>query len=185
MRIPANATLSSRVTGRLLIFALLLTLVAMLLALQFVINTTGGTLFLFTTATPLLVLVSILILIAVLIHDYRHTHMLFEIEQFKANWTIFRQGDVGQCAYFIRDGEIEVIREEDGAVLATRGKGEYFGEMALISNSPRTATVRTITPVELAVLGKENFLEMMRLIPETEEAILNCVKKRAMEAEKR
>jgi len=168
-----------------LILALLFTMAAMLLALQFVHNTTGGTLFLFTTATPLLVFVSILILLGILIREYRHKHMLFEIEHYKANWTIFRQGDIGHCAYFIRAGEVEVIREADGAVLATRGKGEYVGEMALISNSPRSATVRTRTPVEVAVLGKKNFLEMMRLVPETEEAILNCVRERAMEAEKR
>jgi hypothetical protein len=185
MTISTHAALSSRATRWLLILALLLTMVAMLLALRFVYNTTGGTLFLFTTVTPLLVFLSTLILLGILIHDYRHEHMLFKIEHHKANWTIFRQGDIGHCAYFIRDGEVEVIREGDGAVLATRGKGEYFGEMALISNSPRSATVRTVTPVELAVLGQKNFLEMMRLIPETEEAILSSIRQRAMEAAKR
>jgi CRP-like cAMP-binding protein len=158
---------------------------AMLLALQFVYDTTGGTLFLFTTATPVLVFVSIVILLGILVHDYRRERMLFQIEHHEANATIFREGDKGYCAYFIRAGEVQVIREEDGAVIATRGRGEYFGEMALIANSPRNATVRTATPVELAVLGKKNFLDMMRLIPETEEAILNCVKARAMEAAKR
>jgi CRP-like cAMP-binding protein len=185
MRNPTNTAMSSLAARRLLILSLLLTMVAMLLALQFVYNTTGGTLFLFTTVTPLLVIASILILLGVLIHEYRQMHMLFKIERYRTDCTIFKQGDIGHCAYFIRDGEVKVIREEDGAVLATRGKGEYFGEMALISNSPRNATVRTITPVELAVLGKRNFLEMMKLIPETEEAILNCVKERAMEATKR
>jgi len=185
MRNPTGKAMTLLAARRLLILSLLLTMVAILLALQFVYNTTGGTLFLFTTVTPLLVFVSILILLGVLIHEYRQSHMLFNIEYYNADCTIFRQGDTGHCAYFIRDGEVEVIREEDGAVLATRGKGEYFGEMALISNSPRNATIKTITPVELAVLGKGNFLEMMRLIPETEEAILNCVKERAMEATRR
>lgn len=164
-----------------LIVALSLTLVALVVALEFVRNTTGGTLFLFTTVSPTLVLVSIVILLRAFIQDYRHRHKLFAVERYEAGTTILREGDVGDCAYFIRKGRVEVIREKDGEVLATRGPGEYFGEMALISNTPRSATVRTIAPTELAVLGKQNFLDMMRLMPATEEAILNTVRERAME----
>ena len=52
--------------------------------------------------------------------------------------------------------------------------------MALITNAPRNATVRAVTPVELAVLGKRNFIDMMKLLPATEESILNTVKLRAL-----
>jgi len=51
--------------------------------------------------------------------------------------------------------------------------------MALISNATRNATVRTVSTAELAVLGKRNFLNMMRLLPETEETILSTVRQRA------
>lgn len=165
-----------------LIVALGLTLVALVVALEFVRHTTGGTLFLFTTVSPTLVIVSIVILLRAFIQDYRHRHKLFAVERYDAGATILREGDVGDCAYFIRKGQVEVIREKDGAVLATRGPGEYFGEMALLSNAPRSATVRATAPTELAVLGKQNFLDMIRLMPATEEAILNTVRERAMEA---
>jgi len=69
----------------------------------------------------------------------------------------------------------------DGRVVARLGPGKYFGEMSLISNAPRNATVRTSVPVELAVLGKGNFLKMMELMPGAEETILSTVQKRAME----
>ncbi len=59
-------------------------------------------------------------------------------------------------------------------------KGQYFGEMALISNAPRNATVRSLTPVRMAILGKQNFLTMLSLLPQTQEDIMQTVNARAM-----
>ena len=171
--------LGARRVRLLLVTALSLTFLAMLIALQFVLRTTGGTLFLFTMAAPPLVILSIVILLVCSIDEYRQTHRLFDVEHHEAGRTIFRQGDQGNCAYFIRRGEVEVLDEEEGSVVATLGPGEFFGEMALISNATRNATVRTVSTAELAVLGKRNFLNMMRLLPETEEAILSTVRQRA------
>jgi hypothetical protein len=184
MKAPVGPVLTSRVSRRLLITALLLTLAALLIALRFVYSTTGGTLFLFSTGAPLLVFLSIVVVLGVLIQEYRQAHRLFSIELHQAGEMICQQGDVGDCAYFIRSGEVEVVREEDGALLARLGPGDYFGEMALISGSPRSATVRTVSEVELAVLGKQNFLQMMKLMPATEDAILDTFRERAMELAK-
>jgi CRP-like cAMP-binding protein len=52
--------------------------------------------------------------------------------------------------------------------------------MALISEAPRNATVRSLSPVRLAVLGKNNFLTMLALIPHTQEDIMKTVNDRAM-----
>jgi hypothetical protein len=174
-------TLGSGAIRWLTIAALSLTLLALLISLQFVLRTTGGTLFLFSTLAPMLVFVAITIYAGVTLHEYHRAHKLFEIERFQPGQYVFRQGDAGDCAYFIRSGEVEVVVEEDGRVLARLGAGEYFGEMALLSNRPRNATVRTVAPVELAVLGKKNFLNMVRLLPSAEQAILSTVKARAME----
>ncbi len=160
--------------------ALGLTATALLLCLQFVWRTTGGTLFLFSVLSPVLVLMSTAIVIGLLIHDYRRAHRLFEIERYAADRLVFRQGAEGTCAYFIRHGEVEVFDEQRSEVLARLGPGEYFGEMALLADAPRNATVRTVTDCELAVLGKHNFLNMMKLLPAAEDAILNTVRMRAM-----
>lgn len=173
-------TLGAGAIRWLIISALLLTLLALLIALQFVLRTTGGTLFLFSTLAPTLVLLAIAIYAGVTLHEYHRAHKLFDIQRFQPGQLVFRQGDPGDCAYFIRSGEVEVLGEEDGGVLARLGVGEYFGEMALLSNKPRNATVRTTATVELAVLGKKNFLNMLRLLPSTEEAILSTVRARAM-----
>jgi len=73
---------------------------------------------------------------------------------------IFRQGDVGDQFYVIVSGEVEVIREmPDGQVTrqARLGKGEYFGEVALLTGRRRNASVRALSPVNLMCLGRDEF----------------------------
>ena len=165
---------------RLTITSLALTLVALLLGLQFVYRTSGGTLFLFSTVAPILVIAAIVIFLWTVIFEFRQAHKLFLVERYPPGETIFRQGDPGDCAYFIRKGEVAVVDEETNSPVGTLNAGEYFGEIALVTDQPRTATVRTVSPVEVAVLGKENFLNMMRLLPTTEEEILHTVQTRVM-----
>lgn len=165
---------------RLTMTSLALTLVALLLGLQFVFRTTGGTLFLFSAVAPLFVISAIVIFLWTVFVEYQQAHKLFSVESFPANTTIFRQGDAGDCAYFIRSGEVAVVSEDSDAPVRTLRAGEYFGEIALVTDQPRTATVRTVSPVEAAVLGKENFLNMMRLLPSTEEEILQTIQNRVM-----
>lgn len=165
---------------RLTITSLVLTLVALLLGLQFVYRTTGGSLFLFSAVAPLLVISAIVIFLWTVIFEFRQAHRLFSIECYPEDTTIFRQGDTGDCAYFIRKGEVAVVDEESSSPVSTLAAGEYFGEIALVTNQPRTATVRTVSPVEVAVLGKENFLNVMRLLPTSEEEILHTIQKRVM-----
>jgi len=57
--------------------------------------------------------------------------------------------------------------------------GQYFGEMALLSNDPRNATVRAAVRTRLAVLGKENFLTLLNVLPSTPEQILKTVQDRS------
>ncbi len=169
----------SRTIHLLTIVSLGLTLAAMLSGLLFVHRTTGGTLFLFSFLAPIFVLVAIAILAVIQILEFRQRHKLFVIETFPAGSEVFRQGDPADSAYFIRSGEVEVIDEGTGSVIRTLGSGDYFGEIALIADAPRSATIRAVSSVELAVLGKRNFLNMMRLMPTTEEAILQTVQERA------
>ncbi|HEY2930953.1 MAG TPA: cyclic nucleotide-binding domain-containing protein [Acidobacteriota bacterium] len=173
---------------RWLTVALLLTLLALGMGLQFELNTTGGTLFVFATFAPVLVILSIAIIAGALFHEFRQQHRLFEYERYSPGDVIVRQGDLGDCAYFIRSGEVEVVRQRDGesdeAVVARLGKGEYFGETALLTNEPRNATIRAVTEAEVAALGKRNFLALVSVLPATQEDILKTVRQRAMKKAK-
>jgi CRP-like cAMP-binding protein len=169
-------------TRKLLIAAQLLTLAAFALALQFLNRTTGGTLFLFSTIAPLLVMIGVAALIIVIVSEFRRRHSLFDFETYEPGQYIVHQGDEGDRAYFINSGEVEVIREdhETESVVAKLKPGQYFGETALIRNEPRNASVRAATNVRLAVLGKRNFLVMLSVMPSTQDDILKTVQQRAM-----
>ena len=73
---------------------------------------------------------------------------------------VIRQGEIGDCMYVIQEGQVEVfIAESDREVqLAILEEGEFFGEMALIENEVRTASVRAIGLTRLISVDKKNFL---------------------------
>ena len=171
------------VSRRLLILAQLLALVAYALGLQFLLNTTGGTLFVFSVIAPLLVGLALAILIGVLAWKFLRSHSLFLYETFHSGHTIFEQGDPGDCAYFIHSGEVEVVvgHGAEAKTVARLSQGQYFGEMALITSHPRNATVRAINEAKVAVLGKQNFLALVNLMPSTREDIMKTVNQRAMQ----
>ncbi len=70
-----------------------------------------------------------------------------------AGETIISKGDMGREMYLIVRGEVEVL-DDAGQVLATLRDGDFFGEIALLIHTPRTATVRAKTACDLFVLDK-------------------------------
>lgn len=70
----------------------------------------------------------------------------FDREIFASGQDIFRYGDMGDCAYLIEEGSVEVLVAKDGGEQRIKliGKGELFGEVSLIDYQPRTATVRAV-----------------------------------------
>jgi len=74
------------------------------------------------------------------------------------------------------EGEVEV-RQGD-RVVATRGPGEYVGEIALLDKRPRTATVLATTPVSVEVLSRREFMSLLALAPELSEQIMATMAQR-------
>jgi uncharacterized pyridoxamine 5'-phosphate oxidase family protein len=76
---------------------------------------------------------------------------------------IVRQGAPADKFFMISDGEVEVIREDGGQeqVVARLGRGQYFGEMAILRDMPRTATVRAIQPTTLFTMDRDVFRSLV------------------------
>jgi len=89
-------------------------------------------------------------------------------EYFEPNEIIFRQGDRGDWLYVLVDGEVEVVRSVPGqgeVTLRTLRAGECFGEIALVSDQPRSATVRSLTSVNVLALDRDAFQALFSNLP--------------------
>lgn len=76
---------------------------------------------------------------------------------------VFDEGEEGQAIYFLMQGEVLICRQgrpQDGAI-AELSSGQFFGELALLDNSPRMAQVRAASDCTLAVLFREDFLGLL------------------------
>ncbi|MGQ0585864.1 MAG: cyclic nucleotide-binding domain-containing protein [Gammaproteobacteria bacterium] len=102
------------------------------------------------------------------------------IERFRPNDILFKQGEPGDCLHLIRRGSVMVTREVGGKdiVLAYAPAGQYVGEMALMSDSMRTATVRAAVAVETIRVEGEAFRALMEREPSVREQVAKVFEKR-------
>ena len=72
---------------------------------------------------------------------------------------VFREGDPGEEMYVIRSGKVRVFGERQGkeTTFCVLNRSDFFGEMALLTGSPRTATAQAVGSVELLVVSKTQF----------------------------
>ncbi|HEC13642.1 MAG TPA: cyclic nucleotide-binding domain-containing protein [Acidiferrobacteraceae bacterium] len=82
---------------------------------------------------------------------------------------IFREGDHAGGLYFIHSGKVRIfVGNEEGRelVLRTQGQGEYFGEMSLFSEVPRSASVKTVEETKLSLISRPDFKVCLTESPE-------------------
>jgi voltage-gated potassium channel len=108
------------------------------------------------------------------------THMLRRLDV-PAGTTVIRRGRHGDCMYFIAEGEVEV---EVAPSPVRLGQGTFFGELALLGDSMRTATVTTTQPSTLLMLDLADFRTLSAHHPEIARAIDSEAKRRSGENER-
>lgn len=81
-------------------------------------------------------------------------------EIYRAGDKIVTEGETGDKFYLIESGSCEISKHDDG-VIATISKGKYFGEVALLNDLPRQATVTAVDTVIVATLGKSGFTRLL------------------------
>jgi len=84
-----------------------------------------------------------------------------------ADTDVIRLGELGDRFYLVEEGELEA---RDGTRVTPLGRGDWFGEIALLRDVPRTATVRTVTRVALLALERDDFLRAVTGNPRSLEA---------------
>lgn len=83
--------------------------------------------------------------------------------EFPAGTVLFREGDAGQHMYVLQTGRVRITKEtaNGASVLAILGPGEFFGEMAILNEKPRTATADVLDDARVLVLDARTFEAMV------------------------
>ncbi len=87
---------------------------------------------------------------------------------------LFKQGDPGDAAYIILDGEADIIVDTPGGelVVARMKKNDFVGDIAILCDVPRTATVRATKPLSTLVITKDLFFQLVTEFPDMSVAIM-------------
>jgi CRP-like cAMP-binding protein len=93
-----------------------------------------------------------------------------------AGKTLTREGAPGREFFVILEGSAEVRRS--GQLIASMRSGDFFGEIALVTDVPRTATVETTSPVRVLVLPSREFRQLLRTSPDIQGRVLQAVAER-------
>ncbi|KAJ3113752.1 hypothetical protein HK100_001889 [Physocladia obscura] len=88
---------------------------------------------------------------------------VLESQVYNDGETVIKQGDVGEQFYIIESGDASVSKVIDGVEHLYPGlkKGDYFGELALLTDQPRQATIRAIGRLKVATMGKKAFVRLL------------------------
>src|SRR4026208_2028776 len=94
---------------------------------------------------------------------------LTEIRTYPAEYVLCHEGAYEEVFYIVADGQVAITKKliegEDERLLRLGGKGDMVGEMALIQNAPRAATVRTVTECTVLEMEKSDFETILSRSP--------------------
>lgn len=96
---------------------------------------------------------------------------------------IVTQGTPGQAFYLVLTGRVEILR--DGVSLGAFGPGDFFGEMSLLDQAPRSATIRALEPTECLMLSSWDFKSLLERHPSIAIKLLEVLSRRLRVADER
>lgn len=100
--------------------------------------------------------------------DLKKISEVVKERSFPKGTVLFKEGDIGDAFYLIKEGVVEIVKKENGEekvvnTIKASDKNNFFGEMALIEGAPRSATIRTSDICTLLVISKSDFDMLLRL----------------------
>jgi len=105
---------------------------------------------------------------------------------FEASEFVFREDDLGTEMYIVQEGKVEILKEIQGESkqLAVLEKGDFFGEMAILEDLPRTASARALTPLKVLMINGSTFDQMLRSNPEVAVRMMRKLSRRLRETDR-
>jgi CRP-like cAMP-binding protein len=106
--------------------------------------------------------------------------------EYKSGDFIFREGDLGTEMFIIHEGRVEILQRvaNEDKPLAVFEKGDFFGEMSILEDLPRTAAARALTDVKLLQINGSTFSQMLRDNPEIAVRMMRKLSRRLRETDR-
>src|SRR5215475_9711039 len=116
-----------------------------------------------------------------------HMEDVITLSRYEAGKVIVQENDFGETAYVIEQGQVEVSKELNGqnVHLAYLGAGETLGEMSMIDEKPRSATVTAVTEALVSEIRRDDFFNSFQTDPNVALELLKVVFERLREADAR
>jgi len=96
---------------------------------------------------------------------------------------VVRKGEIGEEMFFISRGSVDVVSEDESIVFATLQEGAFFGEIALLLSTPRTATIKAKDYCDLYSLNKTTFERILSRYPDFAKNVKEMAEQRRKETE--
>lgn len=111
--------------------------------------------------------------------------MTYSVIEYEPNEFVFKQGDPGDLMYLVQDGEVEVLQDLGGYQnqVAVLERGDFFGEMSVLEEEPRTHSVRTLSAAKLIKIDRAGFKNMLTRNAEIAVRMIRKLSFRLMSAE--
>ncbi len=101
--------------------------------------------------------------------------------RYRSGEVVFHEGDAGTALYIIEEGEVKIVLgspEGKEAVLSLLGRGDFFGELALLDGQPRSADAVTTVASHLLILDRDHFLRLLAEHPRFAASLLAAMSRR-------
>ncbi len=166
--------LARQTQEKLLILAGVLGIAGLATAALYVLHSTPYTMVGFMAGGITMIGLSAAIFGIVTLRDIRSRLTSLSEQEYPAGEIICRQGEQPEFMFVISEGEVEFVVEEEGKgeiKVGKLGPADYFGDMAILSDTPFQATAQALTDVKVLVLHRHDFKSMYAHLPDLRERV--------------
>ncbi|MCR9142179.1 MAG: cyclic nucleotide-binding domain-containing protein [bacterium] len=115
-------------------------------------------------------------------NDLQWINEITREKKFKAGQTVFRENDVGDSLYIIINGSVRVLKGENQVILQILEERETFGEMSILDQEPRSATVEVQKDATLLAIKRDDFQRLLLARPQLAFSLFRTISRRLREA---